>query len=256
MKFALAVSALLAGCVAWGQPGARLSFEVASVKPAVPGPWREAKAGVDRIDFPNVTLRYCIAYAYGLKEYQVSGPAWLGELKYDIVAKGPAGTRPEQLPAMMQALLARRFDLQVHNEPKEFSVFVLEIGKNGPKLKESPPQADGEPAGAKFGMSLSPSGIGRLEAKSTTMVSLANTLARIVGRPVLDKTALAGRYDLDLEYSHDDGNGMGLAAPAGAPEPVISIFGSVQQFGLRLEARKLPLPTIVVDRAERTPTGN
>ena len=55
------------------------------------------------------------------------------------MAKGPAGTLREQLPGMMQALLAQRFQLQVHNETKEFSVFALIVGKNGPKLKESPP---------------------------------------------------------------------------------------------------------------------
>src|SRR5260370_12043769 len=105
--------ALLAASLSWGQPVPPPSFEVASVKPAAPccapGQWRESKAGVDRIDFPNATLRSSIAYAYGLKEYQISGPSWLGELRYDIVAKGPAGTLREQLPGMMQALLAQRF---------------------------------------------------------------------------------------------------------------------------------------------------
>jgi len=126
--------ALLAGWAALGQTAAPLSFEVASVKPAAPGQWRESKAGVDRIDFPNATLRYCIAFSYDLKEYQISGPSWLGELRYDIVAKGPVGTRRDQLPGMMQVLLAQRFGLQAHNETKEFSVFALVVGKNGPKL--------------------------------------------------------------------------------------------------------------------------
>jgi uncharacterized protein (TIGR03435 family) len=257
--------ALLAGWAALGQTAAPLSFEVASVKPAAPccapGQWRESKAGVDRIDFPNATLRTCIAFSYGLKEYQISGPSWLGELRYDIVAKGPEGTLRDQFPGMMQMLLAQRFKLEVRAEMKDFSVFALVVGKNGPKLKESPPEPSGEAAGAKFGMSMSPSGVGRLEAKGATMAALTNTLARLLGRPVVDMTALAGRYDLDLEYSAEDGNGMRMAAPPGgslpaAVEPGVSIFGSIQQFGLRLEARKVPLKTIVVDRAERIPTEN
>ena len=254
--------ALLAGWVCWGQPAAPLSFEVASVKPTAPGqPWRESKAGVDRIDFPSVTLRYCIAYSYGLKEYQIFGPSWLGDLRYDIVAKGPAGTLRDQLPGMMQVLLAERFKLQVHTETKEFSVFALVVGKNGPKLKESAPEPAGESSGARFGMSMSASGVGRLEAKGATMTSLANTLGRMLGRPVVDKTALTGRYDFELEYSAEDGNGMRMVAPAGvqlpaSAEPGASIFGSIQQFGLKLDAQKVPLNTIVVDRAEKTPTEN
>jgi uncharacterized protein (TIGR03435 family) len=108
---------------------------------------------------------------------------------------------------------------------------------------------------------MSPSGVGRLEVKNAAMAALTNTLARILGRPVVDLTALTGRYDLDLEYSMDDGNGMRMAPPSGgtiqpAAEPGVSIFGSIQQFGLKLDARKLPLPAITVDQAEKTPTEN
>jgi uncharacterized protein (TIGR03435 family) len=261
IRISAAGVALLTSWVSWGQTAAPLSFEVASVKPSVPGPWRESKAGVDRIDFPNATLRYCIAYSYGLKEYQISGPSWLGELRYDIVAKGPEGTRRDQLPDMLRVLLAERFKLQAHAETKEFSVFALVVGKSGPKLKESPPEPDGEPAGARFGMSMSHSGVGRLEAKGTTLTALTNTLTRLLGRPVVDLTTLTGRYDLELEYSAEDSNGMRMALPSGgslpaASEPGVSIFGSIQQCGLRLEARKVPLKAIVVDQAEKTPTGN
>ncbi len=260
LKYVLGMTLLLTRCVTWGQ-AAPLSFEVASVKPAASSQWRESKAGTDRVDFPGVTLRYCIAFAYGVKEYQVFGPSWLGELRFDILAKGAAGTRREQLPEMMQALLAQRFKLQVRQETKEFSVFALVVGKNGPKLKASPPEPNGEAAGAKFGMSMSPSGVGRVEVKNATITALTNTLARLLGRPVVDLTALTGRYDLDLEYSPDDGNGMRTAAPPGgaiqpAAEPGVSLFGSIQQFGLRLDARKLPLPAIAVDQAEKTPTEN
>jgi uncharacterized protein (TIGR03435 family) len=185
-----------------------------------------------------------------LKEYQVIGAAWLGELRYDIVAKGADGTRREQIPEMMQGLLKQRFHLQAHEEKREFSVFVLQVGKNGPKLRESPVEAGGEAAGAKFGMSMQPSGVGRLDVKNATMASVATTLARMLGRPVVDMTALTGRYDLELEYSMEDGNGV-PGAEAGA-----SIFGSLGRFGLKLEAQKLALRAIVVDHAEKIPTEN
>ncbi len=253
--------ALMAGWAVWGQTAAPLSFEVASVKPAVPGPWRESKAGVDRIDFPGVSLRYSIAYAYGVKEYQVSGPAWLGSSRFDILAKGSEGTRHEQLPAMMQALLAERFKLQVHHETKEFNVIALTVGRNGPKLKESPPVPGGAD-GAMIGMSMSGTGVGRMEVKQGNMTALANTLSRMLGSPVVDTTGIAGRYDFELEFSPDDSRGM-IAVPAtsgaGAPsvsEPVASIYSSIQQLGLKLEARKVAMDAIVFDAAEKTPTGN
>jgi len=257
----VAGTAMLAGWLAWGQAAPQLSFEVSSVKPSVPGPWRESKVGPDRLDFPGVTLRYCLAFAYGVKEYQITGPAWVGEIKYDIVAKGPLWTLRDQLPRMMQTLLAQRFKMQVRNEMKSYSVYALMVGKGGPKLKELPPDPAAQTAGARFGMGMTATGTGRLEVKSATMTSLANTLGRMLGRPVVDLTALTGRYDMDLEYSREDSGGMRLADVPGASlpsssDPGVSIFGSIQQFGLKLEAQKLPLKTIVVDSAEKTPIEN
>ncbi len=255
---------LLAAGTAHSQSAAPLSFEVASVKPAPPccaaGQWREAKAGADRIDFPFATLRYCIAFSYRVKEYQVSGPAWLGTQQYAILAKGPEGTRHDQLPEMMQALLAERFKLQVHHETKEFNVVVLAVGKNGPSLKESVIEP-GTPEGAAFGMSMNSPGAGRLEAKHANMTSLANTLSRMLGVPVVDKTGLTGRYDFDLEFTREDSGGMRIAIPSnGSPlpasEPNTSVFASIQHLGLKLDAQKVALDAIVVDRAEKAATEN
>jgi uncharacterized protein (TIGR03435 family) len=245
------------------QAPALASFEVASVKVAAPccapGQWRESKAEADRIDFRYVTMKYCLAFAYKLKEYQISGPAWIGEQRYDIVAKGAAGTKRDQLPQMVQALLRDRFKLEVHREKKEFSVYALLVGKNGPKLTETPKEGT-LPEGAAYGISMN-GGVGKLEAKHADMISLANTLPRLVGRPVVDLTGLTGRYDFDLEFSRDDVNGMALPTPSGAPAPPAtefgtSIFASVQRVGLKLESQRLPLDTIVVDKGEKIATEN
>jgi len=250
-----AVTALWVAAAALGQSSASPSFDVASIKAAAPccapGQWRESKAAEDRIDFRYVTLRYCIAFAYGLREYQVSGPAWIGETRYDIVAKAAPGTRHNQLPDMMQQLLAERFQLQAHHETKEFSVFVLAVSKKGSRLKESPPDPD-RPEGANVGMSMSPNGIGRIEVKHGTMASLANTLTRILGRPVVDLTGLTAVYDFDLEYAPEDAN-IVISKP---DEGGVSVFASIQNLGLTLSAQKPPLDAIVVDRAEKVPSEN
>jgi uncharacterized protein (TIGR03435 family) len=254
--------ALLAGlAIAFAQP--KSSFEVASIKPAAPccaeGQWRESKALDDRIDFRYVTLRYCIAFAYGLKEFQVSGPPAITELRYDILARASEGTKHDQLPGMMQALLADRFKLEFHREQKEFSVYILTVGKAGPKLKKSPDTADPN-AGGNVGMSMSGRGVGLMEARHLDMQGLANTLQRYVGRPVINRTNLEGRYDFDLEFAPEDLRGM--PQPPNQPGAVpaaelgVSIFTSVQRVGLKLESQKQPLDAIVVDKVEKVASEN
>jgi uncharacterized protein (TIGR03435 family) len=139
-------------------------------------------------------------------------------------------------------------------------VYALLLGKNGQKLKESTPEAGGSD-GAAIGLSMSPSGAGRLEVRHGNMLSLANTVSRLVGRPVVDMTGLTARYDFEVEYSHEDLNGMltpadSGGAPASIAELGASIFTSIQQFGLKLEAQKTMLDSIVVDRGEKSFTEN
>lgn len=261
---------LTAVSAGWSQMEGPLSFEVASVKPAVPccapGQWRGNRPGIDRIDFQYTTLWYDITYAYGVKSYQVFGPEWLKDARYDIVAKGPAGTRRDQLPQMMQTLLAERFKLQVHRETREISGLALVAGKNGPKLKEAPAESGDGLGGAHYGMSISAAGVERLEVRGATMSSLVNTLSSLVGRPVVDRTGLTGRYDFTLEFSRNETQGAGgaggfnepppLPPPGQGPEITTSIYTSIQQLGLRLDALKFPVDVIVVDHAEKTPVEN
>jgi uncharacterized protein (TIGR03435 family) len=241
--------------------GTGQTFDVASVKAAAPccaaGQWRESKAGPDRIDFRYVTLKYCLAFAYRMKEFQVSGPPFIGEARFDIVAKGAEGTKPEQLPEMMQALLADRFKIALHHETRDFSVFILSVDKGGAKLKESGPEY-ANVDGAAVGMSMGPNGIGKMEVKHGNMTSLVNTLSRLLARPTLDRTGLTARYDFDLDYGREDVGGLVPPAP-GAPaagEPAASVFTSVKRLGLKLESQKVPMDSVVVDKGEKTFTEN
>ena len=160
------VAVLLAVGVTWGQSTAALSFEVASVKQAPPHQaWQRPIVGPDRIEFHNVTLWYCLSYAYGMKSYQMFGPEWLRETRYEIVAKGHSGTRREDLPEMVQTLLGERFKLQAHQETREIPVLALTPATTGPKLKEAPPESGDGQGGAQVGMSASASGGERLEIK-------------------------------------------------------------------------------------------
>ncbi|MGD0666486.1 MAG: TIGR03435 family protein [Bryobacteraceae bacterium] len=144
----------------------KLTFEVASVKPAAPPtPDRmmimmRGGPGTDdpgRATLSNVTQRLLLAKAYGVQDYQISGPPWLDTERYEIAVKVPKGATKEQFMVMLQNLLADRFKLTLHHETKELPLYALVVAKNGPKLKESapPPAPDGtapkDGAGAGYG---------------------------------------------------------------------------------------------------------
>ena len=136
------------------------TFEVASVKPAAPqtpgrmmvgmrgGPGTPAPG---QVTLTNVTQKMLLARAYGVQDYQISGPGWLESERYDIVAKVPKGATKEQFQAMLQNLLAERFKLTLHHETKELPQYALVVAKNGPKLKESAPPPAAEGTAAKDG---------------------------------------------------------------------------------------------------------
>jgi uncharacterized protein (TIGR03435 family) len=322
--------------IAWAAPGftvaaqtgaagrPELTFEVASIKPAPPSTPMQTMHGnarigmkVDaaRVDIANLALLDLIRIAYGVKPYQIIAPAWMGGgQRWDIQAKLPERATPQQIPAMLQALLAERFKLVVHRETKEHAVYGLVVGKSGPKMKEADLGDMGHDAGPKphqgdmtvghgpaAGMPISgdamnvfltsetigpakvspvPGGGGmRLEAQKASMAALADMLSRIVDRPVVDMTGLKGKYEIVLDLTQENMRtmattagfataGMGLAGRgteggmhgggdgATGSEPGTTVFQSVQQLGLKLEARRAPIETIVVDGAERIPTGN
>lgn len=241
-------------------PAAPLAFEVASVKPSAPlEPMRmmsgQVKIGVHidsaRVDITYMSMADLIAYAYTVKAYQVSGPEWLRQERFDITAKIPEGVDEAQVPRMMQSLLADRFKLTVHRESKEQNVYALVVGKGGPKLKEVPkdteadaPLKPGEVSmpgpngnlrvkvgreggdnanndGGRGGMmrQAMQNGAIHLELTQVAMPALAEMITRFVDRPVVDMTGLKGDYDVPLDVSMADALNMaraqGIAVPAG-----------------------------------------
>jgi uncharacterized protein (TIGR03435 family) len=224
--------------------GQTATFEVASVKPAAPLDRSQILSGqmhvgmkIDaaRVDIGFMSLAELIRVAYRVKPYQISGPDWMASERFDVLAKLPEGASREQVPEMLQALLAERFKLTVHRESKEHAVYALVVGKNGPKLKESPPDADapaggGAPAaaddanpqvrvsgrgentqvsisGGQIGtahMSMGPGGTMHLEAPKMNMAAFADTLSRFFDRPVVDLTELKGTYQVALDLSMED----------------------------------------------------
>jgi uncharacterized protein (TIGR03435 family) len=272
------------------------AFEVASIKPNNSGDGR-VMLGMQpgRFTATNVTLRMLIRNAYQLQDYQITGgPAWLGSDHFDVIAKMPegyqptpgpppaAGSAPTPIQLMMRALLADRFKLAIHNETKESPIYALIVarsdGKLGPQLKKSEtdcaavmaaargrgpgamPPPPGGPGGR--GGDNPPCGIrigpGALAMGASPMPNFAQSLGMFAGRIVLDRTGLAGAYDINLTWTPDQ-----MPRPAGdGPPPQIngvavdpngpSLFTAVQeQLGLKLDSQRGPVETLVIDRAEK-----
>jgi uncharacterized protein (TIGR03435 family) len=235
------------------------TFEVATIKPMEP----DAKAGRyitmqgnNRFVEKAYTLKLLIAAAYDLNPRTISGgPSWIESDHYDIVAVTPGEVRPtrQEQMSMLRSLLTDRFKLTFHREPKVFSIYELEVLKNGSKLKET--AAPNDPPTVGPGVVYPQRVV--LPARNATMADFASLLQRaILDRPVVDKTGLSGRYDFDLEWAPDETqfNGDGPTSSADASSP--PLFSAIQQqLGLRLIATRGPVDALVVDKAER-PSAN
>lgn len=222
-------------------PAAPQAFEVASVKPSPPGSVQKGmSASPSEIRWRGFSLREYIFLAYGVKDYSFSGPSWLETAAFDIDAKLPAGSPSGLYPAMLQMLLAERFNLAVRREPRIVNGYVLVVDKKGLKIQ---PVEPGDASIATYPT--------RLVAKSASMTQVADILSSHFGSPVRDRTGLPGVYTFTLEWLPDD-------APLTTGGPVATtIFGALgEQLGLRLESGKVPIDILVVDRIERTPTEN
>jgi uncharacterized protein (TIGR03435 family) len=190
--------------------------------------------------------------AYGLQTgQQLVRPAWADSLFLDINAKMPEGAAKEQIPRMLQTLLADRLRLTVHQESRILTVYQLTVGKAGPKMKEVDP--------SKFidQTLVAP----RFLRGHFTMSKLANLLTDTLDRRVLDSTGLKAIYDVDLQWTPIEASPPLGTVDAPQPLPLASdhpsLFQAIQQqLGLKLESGRAPARVLVVDHIERVPAAN
>lgn len=340
MRRSVFAAGLLVACAAAFSQTAQtaqenLSFDVASVKPAAAvtpgmglrvmmrgGPGTEDPG---QITYSGVTLKNVMTIAYGVKGYQVSGPAWMDSVRFDIVAKIPHDTTKEQFKVMLQNLLKERFGLELHHESKDLPMYDLVVAKGGVKMKESvedpsaaapivpgtlggpssstpppppPPPAGGGPIRLNMGpdgMPKLPPGMGkmgimmmmmpgkmRMIANGQPVSALSEMLGNQLGKPVMDKTGLTAKYDFTLEFLPEDNMRMmmpggampmqhsmpasggaadGGAMPGGGGSADVPtappLPAALQaQLGLKLESKKGPVDTLVIDKLNQIPTEN
>lgn len=226
------------------------AFDVATIKTisrdGTEGRRREnIQPSPDRLIMTNVSLKAAIRWAYGVLDYQVSGPGWLSDNRFDIQATTAAAVSEPQMRARLQTLLADRFKLQVHHTTKELSVYALVVAKDGPKFHES--DSSGESA-----IEPNPKEM-KLVVHRAPVSQLVEMLSNVAQLPVVDLTGLTARYDITIDLSK-----YILDRSANEPlDPMSLIMRGLQdELGLKLDSRRMPVDLVVVDAAERTPTEN
>ena len=236
-------------------------FEVSSVKPASPDAQggRLGPPGRGAIEIVNLPLRNIIIQSFRSQRWMVfGGPDWISEERFDIVGKGPDPTvaNPE-VWEMMRSLLIERFHLKYHVEDREMAVYALTVAKGGPKLT---PGENGRCAadikeGKACGDILVPrfgSGIYNMP-----MGALVTGIAGRAGRPVVDRTGLTGRYDVNLSWMPEGMTQEQLESlPRDERPEEVTLFEALErQAGLKLEPSRAVMPVLVIDQVDH-PTPN
>jgi uncharacterized protein (TIGR03435 family) len=264
---------------------AKLEFEVASVKqdksdveatgtfPLGPGNIFTPSGG--SFSFTNFPLINYIAFAYKmnprpLAEMQHQLPEWVTSDRFDIQAKtDKKDATKDEVRLMMRALLAERFKLVVHDETHQVPVFALMLAKpdkTGPELQvhpaDSPCPTDPsvQPESAKMqipcggNIEIPPDGPGqrKMAGRNISLEALVIGISNWggLGRPVLDQTGLAGKYDFSIDWTPDPP--AGASADATGPSFQAALM---EQLGLKLVATKRPSTILIIDRVDR-PSGN
>jgi uncharacterized protein (TIGR03435 family) len=256
------------------------TFDVASVKPSQPGAQRgPIGLGGERIVVTAWTLPelMTLAYAQGptLYRFQITGgPDWLDRERFDITAtldrSMVAKPNPSLLQDMLKALLTERFKLAVRQETKEAPIYALTLasrdGQLGPKLRRAAypcPEPGGPPPPPDPELMKNCSsriGYGTLTGRGMPMEQLALSMANFygIGRVVVDRTGLTGRFDMDMEWApltqfRQPGN---LDPPPDFADRAVNNLPTLfvalrEQLGLALEPDRGPVRSIVIERAER-----
>jgi uncharacterized protein (TIGR03435 family) len=268
-------SFVLAGVATAPGMQAPSEFDVASVKAtnSSTGPSKISDATPGSFVVSNTPLRFIILHAYQLLDHQLIGaPDWTSSASFDITATYPPGRAPtdQEVRLMVQKLLSDRFGLTAHREQRDLPMYALvparKDGRLGQQMRRSDVDcqqwiADKRPQIDAGGLSsVAPSGKRPacmmvatrrfLTGGSRTMGQLAAALQSMVGRPVVDRTGLAGAFDIDLQWEPTEVD----SAPAGNPSSNggPSIFTAVQeQLGLKLDSQRDRFDVLVIDHIER-----
>jgi uncharacterized protein (TIGR03435 family) len=253
-------TSVAAACQVFAQAPA---FDAASIRPST-----SARPGADWVILPggvfnaqNANVVELLAAAHQIETFRVvGGPDWVRRDGYDLNARAGANVTPDDTRRMLRRLLDDRFRLKARMEPREMPVLALvrsrDDGRTGPRLvpassgtciERAEPSAkvtaDALPCGRLF------TNPGWMRGRRVPLDLLAARLAPIVGRPVVNRTALDGLFDIDLDFAPEN-------APASVQDAKPGLFTALdEQLRLKLESSSAPVDVVVIESIER-PTEN
>lgn len=244
-----------------------LSFEVASVKvdkSRTRAPMQWQASGRFTMRLPIFSL---VSLGYVVPDYRIVGlPDWARTVFFDINARAAGPPTLDERRAYYRGLLKDRFAMAVHAEERELPVYALVLaradGRLGPGLRRSNAECEAVIAEARKRAEAgerpvppapgvrptcgSTGGPANLTAGAIEIGALAGFLSSGLDRPVVDRTGLTGRFDVDFKAAPPQ-----LAAAGRGSSDLPSVFTAVQeQLGLKLEPTTAPIPVLVVDRIE------
>ena len=257
-RIALTIAVVCALCLPLAAQQRAPAFEVTSIKPSEGG---SSSALLDPLpsgySASNVSLASLIRLAYQLNEYQVvGGPDWVHRDRFTVAAKYPVGWsldrpggRAEALQ-MVQTLLADRFNLRVHKDTRDGTVYLMKMarddGRLGPRLRPVPACVRSPTEAEEKGTTVCTVLLGRraAEMNGQSVSYFASGVARIIGAPVIDRTGLSGFYDIKVEWTPTE-------PPDAAPDYVPLFIAIEEQLGFKLERSRGPIEMLVIDSVER-----
>ena len=246
----------------FGQTGVTIPrFEIADVhvSPSATNPYTFFSGGVlrgERYDLRKATMLDLIRLAYTVDADKiVGGPNWLELERFDVIAKAPASTPPGTIRLMLQALLADRFNLVLHEDTRPLPAFVLTMGKGKLKMNKADgsTSASGNP-GCRPQPQPVPVSYTAYSCRNVTMGAFAQSLRGMardyLTNPIVDSTGIEGSWDFDLKW-------IGRSQVLQTAAERTTIFDAVdKELGLTLELQMVPAPVIVIDRVNEKPSLN
>jgi uncharacterized protein (TIGR03435 family) len=229
------------------------AFEVATIKPSPPDAkgysyrWRTRDFAAK-----SRTVQDLIEFAYKVRDRQIAGaPSWMNETKFDIAGKPDADGLPslDQYRLMIKKLLASRFQLHIHIEPRTFAVYALTRDEKAPRLPHSDPEFD---TGSIYTKD-SPDGQTTAHFVGISMPMFAdNLMGFIQDRQIVDETGMIGHFEFTIAIPTSALH-SGPATPEDDRADAVRL--AIEPLGFRLVPKKEPLDVIVIDHLEQ-PSAN
>ena len=241
-----AIRLLMAGIIGFGglasaQTAPAPTFAVSSVRPSA-APVKFESDGRTTVlpgtlRMQDVTIETCIKWAYGVQRPQVSGPGLLTSERYDIIAKADTPATEDEMKAMMRSLLAERFQLAFHREPREMKAIALTLGKAGPLFKQAPvdeiPYRENTAMGSR--------------GHALTMQEFGDFLSGPLEKPVVDHTGLTGRWDFAFDFTKY------MTDPPQNLDDYLRVLNQTLQgeMGLKLDNTRATVDVMIIDRVQK-----